>query len=711
MNATGNHTMGSTISTFDPNSSDVTMNQQARTLMAPLTTSVPPGVPGLDVSSYQTTTAATWRSVYANGGRFVYVKATESTNYTSDTFSEQYSDSYNAGLIHGAYHFAHPNSTSGATQANFFVNNGGGWSNDGRTLPPLLDIEYNPSGATCYGMSQSAMVSWIADFSKTVQSRTGRLPAIYTTTDWWTRCTGNTGKFAANPLFIARYPIRVSDGPGTLPNGWSQYTMWQWADAGTFPGDQDVFNGTLTDLRTFARNATGVLPMVGGCDLTGDRVPDLVLSKSDGTLWLAAGDGRGGYGSATQIGTGWGAFNSLFCAGRFDTGTTDDLIARKTDGTLWLYSGTGKAGGLEPGVQIGTGWQSFTQILSPGDMSGDNIPDVLAVKPSGALMLYRGSGTGRTTGPATQIGSGWTFSSIIGAGDMNADGRADLLGLTSGGALWLYPQASPGRFAPRVQARSGWSVFDTVVAGGDTNGDGAPDIVARKPDGSLWVSSGQTIFFSSARQIATGWGAYNAIASVGDFNGDDRADLIARKADGTLWLNAATGSGGFSPAQQIGHGWNALNSIVGVGDFSGDGRADVIGRRADGTLWLYRGDGSGGFIPGARQIGHGWDVFNTIIGAGDLTGDGNVGLLGRKRDGSLWLYPGTGAGGFCGARLVGHGWDVFNTIVAGDLTGDGHQDLVGRQSDGTLSLYPTTPAVAGGLATPVNVGTGWNLFG
>jgi hypothetical protein len=47
----------------------------------------------------------------------------------------------NAGLIRGGYHFARPDVSSGATQANYFLAHGGGWSADGRTLPGALDIE------------------------------------------------------------------------------------------------------------------------------------------------------------------------------------------------------------------------------------------------------------------------------------------------------------------------------------------------------------------------------------------------------------------------------------------------------------------------------------------------------------------------------------------------------------------------------------------
>ncbi|MFF2044348.1 lysozyme [Kitasatospora sp. NPDC058170] len=203
--------------------------------------------PGLDVASYQGN--VNWASVKANGARFAYVKATEGTTYTNPYFTQQYNGSYNAGLIRGAYHFALPDRSSGTAQANWFVDHGGGWSRDGRTLPPALDIEYNPYGATCFGLGQSAMVSWIRSFSNTVHTRTGRYPTIYTTTNWWSTCTGNNGGFGTtNPLWIARYASSV----GTLPNGWSYQTIWQYADSGTFPGDQNVFNGAYDRIQALA---------------------------------------------------------------------------------------------------------------------------------------------------------------------------------------------------------------------------------------------------------------------------------------------------------------------------------------------------------------------------------------------------------------------------------------------------------------------------
>jgi GH25 family lysozyme M1 (1,4-beta-N-acetylmuramidase) len=207
------------------------------------------GLPGLDVSGYQP--GIDWNSVKANGARFAYIKATESTTYQSSEFSNQYIGSYNVGIVRGAYHFATPNTSSGATQADYFVDHGGAWSADGMTLPGMLDIEYNPYGATCYGLSQASMTGWIAAFVNEYHARTNRWPTIYSTLDWWTTCTGNSGAFGGNdPLFIARY---ASDA-GALPAGWGFYTFWQFADSGTFPGDQDVFNGTADRLVALANN-------------------------------------------------------------------------------------------------------------------------------------------------------------------------------------------------------------------------------------------------------------------------------------------------------------------------------------------------------------------------------------------------------------------------------------------------------------------------
>lgn len=206
------------------------------------------GLLGHDVSGHQG--AVDWNAAWGSGGRFVYVKATEGTGYTNPNFGQQYDGSYNVGMVRGAYHFARFDISGGATQADYFLAHGGGWSNDGRTLPGAIDAEYNPYGDACYGLSPAAISQWLADFSNTYRARTGRLPAIYTSTSWWVKCTGNNAGFGANPLWLARYNSEI----GALPAGWAEQTIWQYADTGALPGDQNLFNGPQASVREFALN-------------------------------------------------------------------------------------------------------------------------------------------------------------------------------------------------------------------------------------------------------------------------------------------------------------------------------------------------------------------------------------------------------------------------------------------------------------------------
>ncbi|MBS0193030.1 MAG: lysozyme [Proteobacteria bacterium] len=204
-------------------------------------------VAGMDVSGYQGN--VNWSAAWSNGARFAYVKATEGTYYKNPYFNQQYLGSYYAGMIRGSYHFARPDTTSGATQADYFVDHGGGWSKDGKTLPGALDMEWNPYGSSCYGLSRSQMAAWVSSFSNEYHRRTSRWPVIYTSNSWWSQCVGTAGNFSNNsPLWVARYASAV----GTLPWPWGFYTIWQYADSGIFPGDQNSFNGAYSRLQALA---------------------------------------------------------------------------------------------------------------------------------------------------------------------------------------------------------------------------------------------------------------------------------------------------------------------------------------------------------------------------------------------------------------------------------------------------------------------------
>ena len=226
-----NHQMGASIRAHEPSA-------PAAAPASVLTTTS-----GIDVSSYQGN--VDWQYYWNQGKRFAYTKATEGTGYTNPYFAQQYNGSYNVGMIRGAYHYGRPDVSGGAAQADYFVAHGGGWSKDGKTLPGTLDIEWGPSSA-CYGLSQSAMVSWIKAFSDEYHAKTSRWPVIYTANSWWTQCTGNLGDFSStNPLWVASY----SSSPGTLPYHWGFYTFWQYTST---PLDQDYFSAGLDRLKVLA---------------------------------------------------------------------------------------------------------------------------------------------------------------------------------------------------------------------------------------------------------------------------------------------------------------------------------------------------------------------------------------------------------------------------------------------------------------------------
>ncbi|WP_255946686.1 GH25 family lysozyme [Streptomyces odontomachi] len=227
---------------------DPTHSAGASGLASPSFAPNPP--PGIDVSHYQG--SINWSSVKAAGIQFAYIKATEGTTYKDPTFSANYLNAYNAKVIRGAYHYAQPGSSSGASQATYFAGNGGAWSADSLTLPGMLDLE-----GGCYGLSTSAMQSWILDFYNTYKAKTGRDVTIYTSASWWNSCTGGwSGMSARSPLVAASW---TSAADPTIPNGFPFATIWQYTDAGSVSGisgavDRDRFNGDSSRLLALANN-------------------------------------------------------------------------------------------------------------------------------------------------------------------------------------------------------------------------------------------------------------------------------------------------------------------------------------------------------------------------------------------------------------------------------------------------------------------------
>ncbi|HET8594362.1 MAG TPA: FG-GAP-like repeat-containing protein [Intrasporangium sp.] len=246
----------------------------------------------------------------------------------------------------------------------------------------------------------------------------------------------------------------------------------------------------------------------------------------------------------------------------------------------------------------------------------------------------------------------------------------------------------------------------------DFNGDWVGDVLARvAATGELRIYPGTTRgTLATGARIGTGWSGFDVLETPGDLNGDGAPDVMAReRSTGYLWLYRGNGKGGWLPRVRLGTGWNSFDVILGPGDFNGDQRADVLARqKATGYLFLYAGTGTGALRPGVR-VGTGWNIFSSVVGTGDLNGDGFADVVARERStGYLWLYPGNGKGGWLARVRLGTGWNGMTAIMSpGDLNGDRVPDIVARDSGGRLWLYPRTTS---GWLARVALGTGWNFL-
>ncbi|MFD4377658.1 FG-GAP repeat domain-containing protein [Streptomyces sp. NPDC058486] len=135
--------------------------------------------------------------------------------------------------------------------------------------------------------------------------------------------------------------------------------------------------------------------LAGVADASGDGRPDMVARDASGVLWLYKGTASVSAPFATRlrVGAGWGAYNQLTGAGDLTGDGRADLIARDTTGVLWLYPATGRAEvPYAARVRVGSGWQGYPLVSSPGDLTDDGRADLIARDGAGNTYLYKGTG-------------------------------------------------------------------------------------------------------------------------------------------------------------------------------------------------------------------------------------------------------------------------------------------------------------------------------
>lgn len=124
-------------------------------------------------------------------------------------------------------------------------------ASDGRTLPPVLDVEkYEDSRPM---LSPPDMISAIYRWTSTIRAAIGVPPIIYTNVGTWDTYVKSAG-FVESPLWVANYERKTPLIPAPWKKvGWDfwQYTASGKVDGVTGPVDMNFFRGGENRLRAF----------------------------------------------------------------------------------------------------------------------------------------------------------------------------------------------------------------------------------------------------------------------------------------------------------------------------------------------------------------------------------------------------------------------------------------------------------------------------
>lgn len=250
-----------------------------------------------------------------------------------------------------------------------------------------------------------------------------------------------------------------------------------------------------------------------------------------------------------------------------------------------------------------------------------------------------------------------------GTRDADADGDADLISVDSDGLVRLWRGNGVPTFTSSTRLGGAWAGHDPLTVALDVSGSGYPEILAiehstehltahpLRPDGTL----GRGV------PVHTGdWGYYELLIGVLDFTGNGLPGVLARgPGSSNMYYYESNGDGGLQSRRPV-PGWPAsaaVDAAAAVGDWDGDGAPDLIVLGASGSLWLYPGTGAGGFEPPVLLSTHpGWSHRVDLLGGADWDGDGSLDLLSIDAWGRLMINESSPSGGIMAGRQVGSGW-------------------------------------------------------
>lgn len=236
-------------------------------------------VKGIDVSQYQHPGGADidWSKVYDSGYKFTFVKATEGDSrppvIINPYFEEDMNEGHYAGMLMGAYHFAHPEANNATDEARFFISVAKPYFKEGY-LRPVLDIEVGGPE-----LGKEKLSSWIHEWMNTVKDETGIEPILYVNSNYAKNYLDSS--IAKYDLWIAHWRCDTGTPPDT--GIWDSWDFWQYyspdyCGENSVPGisggvDLDLFNGDMSKLYTFViTGGDHIPPSVDAFSVTPDSV-------------------------------------------------------------------------------------------------------------------------------------------------------------------------------------------------------------------------------------------------------------------------------------------------------------------------------------------------------------------------------------------------------------------------------------------------------
>ena len=242
-------------------------------------------VPGIDISKYQTDYSKAPTRFFDpmvardKGIQFAYIKA--GGGILKDIAMDKFAQTFLAAEIpFGFYHYAYPG-YSYITQVDKFIEWTKGYKQD---LPPVLDVEQDGVG-----------LEFTKAFLGRLESKTGRLPIIYTRASFWEQLTNSENATWAlkYPLWVANYlkpderyhiPDAVYTTKPVVPKPWTNWTFWQYSQSGDgeyYGGNYDprYENLVALDLNVFNGDYDDFIYFLGGVIPEDPEQPPVIKQK------------------------------------------------------------------------------------------------------------------------------------------------------------------------------------------------------------------------------------------------------------------------------------------------------------------------------------------------------------------------------------------------------------------------------------------------